>query len=312
MTKVVINLCGVKSKGGITVFNNYLSQNESNKLYILYDNLVFKQYIENFDNEYIKINRIFQPFMSLFLNKELKKKINQYDYIIHFGNFGFKTNIKSYTLIQNILPLIKPFSSFRHFVLNILYRYSFRTSNKVLVQQKHVAELIPKKYETKIIGSIEIKNIKQSNNSGFITIYEDIKNKNPNFQIELLREISSKFDENITVVNLSIDRKNKIYDSNFVILENLDRNELLQVLNKQQETDDFSLRAPQDPFTEAGVIASQYNNIMDKLEQSENQKNIWKNRVSKEIKLAIDVQKRLMPRRTINNLKNAITFFFLM
>ena len=52
-------------------------------------------------------------------------------------------------------------------------------------------------------------------------------------------------------------------------------------LNKQQETDDFSLRAPQDPFTEAGVIASQYNNIMDKLEQSEKQKNIWKNRVSK-------------------------------
>ena len=77
--------------------------------------------------------------------------------------------------------------------------------------------------------------------------------------------------------------------------------ELLQVLNKQQETDDFSLRAPQDPFTEAGVIASQYNNIMDKLEQSEQQKNIWKNRVSKEIKLAIDVQKRLMPRRSINN-----------
>ena len=77
--------------------------------------------------------------------------------------------------------------------------------------------------------------------------------------------------------------------------------ELLKVLNKQQETEDFSLRAPQDPFTEAGVIAGQYNNIMDKLEQSEKQKNIWKNRVSKEIKLAIDVQKRLMPRRSINN-----------
>ena len=76
---------------------------------------------------------------------------------------------------------------------------------------------------------------------------------------------------------------------------------MLQVLNKQQETEDFSLRAPQDPFTEAGVIASQYNNIMDKLEQSEMQKNIWKNRVSNEIKLAIDVQKRLMPRRSINN-----------
>ena len=77
--------------------------------------------------------------------------------------------------------------------------------------------------------------------------------------------------------------------------------DLLKVLNKQQETDDFSLRAPQDPFTEAGVVASQYNNIMDKLEQSERQKNIWKSRVSKEIKLAIDVQKRLMPRRSINH-----------
>ena len=77
--------------------------------------------------------------------------------------------------------------------------------------------------------------------------------------------------------------------------------ELLKILNKQQETEDFSLRAPQDPFTEAGVIAGQYNNIMDKLEQSEKQKNIWKDRVSKEIKLAIDVQKRLMPRRSINN-----------
>ena len=52
---------------------------------------------------------------------------------------------------------------------------------------------------------------------------------------------------------------------------------------------------------EAGIIAGQYNNIMDKLEQSENQKNIWKNRVSKEIQLAIDVQQRLMPKRTIMN-----------
>ena len=52
--------------------------------------------------------------------------------------------------------------------------------------------------------------------------------------------------------------------------------ELLKVLNKQQETDDFSLRAPQDPFTEAGVIAGQYNNIMDKLEQRETKKYLEK------------------------------------
>jgi len=80
-----------------------------------------------------------------------------------------------------------------------------------------------------------------------------------------------------------------------------DTHQLLKVLNEQQKTGDFSLRAPQDPFTEAGIIASQYNNMMDKLEQSEKQKNIWKNRVSKEIQLAIDVQQRLMPKRTIMN-----------
>ena len=38
MKKIVINLCGVKSKGGITVINNYLSQNKDKNLYVLYDN----------------------------------------------------------------------------------------------------------------------------------------------------------------------------------------------------------------------------------------------------------------------------------
>ena len=67
--------------------------------------------------------------------------------------------------------------------------------------------------------------------------------------------------------------------------------ELLQVLNKQQETDDFSLRAPQDPFTEAGVIASQYNNIMDKLEQSENQKIFGKTEFLKKLNLQLMFKK---------------------
>ena len=80
-----------------------------------------------------------------------------------------------------------------------------------------------------------------------------------------------------------------------------DTHELLKVLEKQQSTDDFTLRAPQDPFTDTGIIATQYNNVMDRLEQSEKQKNIWKSRVSREIKLAIDVQKQLMPKRSIKN-----------
>ena len=227
MKKIVINLCGVKSKGGITVINNYISQNKSNTLYVLYDNSDLDKYIKNFDSKFIDTKRIYHLFLNFFLDKQTLEKINSYDYIIHFGNFGFKTTIKSYTLIQNILPLVKPLSSLRNFALNLAYKYTFKITDEILVQQKHVADTIPNQYKTKIIGSFEIKKIKQSENIGFVTIYEEIKNKNPKFQKELLREIASKFDEKITVINLSTN--NEIYKNNFNVLEDLDRNELMQV-----------------------------------------------------------------------------------
>ena len=227
MKKIVINLCGVKSKGGITVINNYISQNKSNTLYVLYDNSDLDKYIKNFDSKFIDTKRIYHLFLNFFLDKQTLEKINSYDYIIHFGNFGFKTTIKSYTLIQNILPLVKPLSSLRNFALNLAYKYTFKITDEIIVQQKHVADTIPNQYKTKIIGSFEIKKIKQSENIGFVTIYEEIKNKNPKFQKELLREIASKFDEKITVINLSTN--NEIYENNFNVLEDLDRNELMQV-----------------------------------------------------------------------------------
>ena len=227
MKKIVINLCGVKSKGGITVINNYISQNKSNTLYVLYDNSDLDKYIKNFDSKFIDTKRIYHLFLNFFLDKQTLEKINSYDYIIHFGNFGFKTTIKSYTLIQNILPLVKPLSSLRNFALNLAYKYTFKITDEIIVQQKHVADTIPSQYKTKIIGSFEIKKIKQSENIGFVTIYEEIKNKNPKFQKELLREIASKFDEKITVINLS--SNNEIYENNFNVLEDLDRNELMQV-----------------------------------------------------------------------------------
>ena len=227
MKKIVINLCGVKSKGGITVINNYISQNKSNTLYVLYDNSDLDKYIKNFDSKFIDTKRIYHLFLNFFLDKQSLEKINSYDYIIHFGNFGFKTRIKSYTLIQNILPLVKPLSSLRNFALNLAYKYTFKITDEIIVQQKHVADTIPNQYKTKIIGSFEIKKIKQSENIGFVTIYEEIKNKNPKFQKELLREIASKFDEKITVINLSTN--NEIYENNFNVLEDLDRNELMQV-----------------------------------------------------------------------------------
>ncbi len=227
MKKIVINLCGVKSKGGITVINNYISQNKRNTLYVLYDNSDLDKYIKNFDSKFIDTKRIYHLFLNFFLDKQTLEKINSYDYIIHFGNFGFKTTIKSYTLIQNILPLVKPLSSLRNFTLNLAYKYTFKITDEIIVQQKHVADTIPNQYKTKIIGSFEIKNIKQTENIGFVTIYEEIKNKNPKFQKELLREIASKFDEKITVINLS--SNNEIYENNFNVLEDLDRNELMQV-----------------------------------------------------------------------------------
>ena len=227
MKKIVINLCGVKSKGGITVINNYISQNKSNTLYVLYDNSDLDKYIKNFDNKFIDTKRIYHLFLNFFLDKQTLEKINSYDYIIHFGNFGFKTTIKSYTLIQNILPLVKPLSSLRNFALNLAYKYTFKITDEIIVQQKHVADTIPNQYKTKIIGSFEIKRIRQSENIGFVTIYEEIKNKNPKFQKELLREIASKFDEKITVINLSTN--NEIYKNNFNVIEDLDRNELMQV-----------------------------------------------------------------------------------
>ena len=227
MKKIVINLCGVKSKGGVTVINNYISQNKSNTLYVLYDNSDLDKYIKNFDSKFIDTKRIYHLFLNFFLDKQTLEKINSYDYIIHFGNFGFKTTIKSYTLIQNILPLVKPLTSLRNFALNLAYKYTFKITDEIIVQQKHVADTIPNQYKTKIIGSFEIKKIKQSENIGFVTIYEEIKNKNPKFQKELLREIASKFDEKITVINLSTN--NEIYKNNFNVLEDLDRNELMQV-----------------------------------------------------------------------------------
>ena len=79
-----------------------------------------------------------------------------------------------------------------------------------------------------------------------------------------------------------------------------DTHELLEVLTKQAKSEDYSMRAPQDPFTDSGIIGTQYNILMDRLEQSEKQKNKWKNRVSNEIKLAMNVQKKLMPNRDLS------------
>jgi len=47
--------------------------------------------------------------------------------------------------------------------------------------------------------------------------------------------------------------------------------QLFQVMDKQAETRDFSLRVPEEPFTEVGKIAHRYNQVMDSLEVYANQ-----------------------------------------
>ena len=100
MTKVVINLCGIKSKGGVTVVNNYLKQNNTKNLYVIYDNLEFKKYIDNFDSQFITTKRIYHPFLNILLNKNIKEKINSYDYIESFCLISFLGMLIVITLID--------------------------------------------------------------------------------------------------------------------------------------------------------------------------------------------------------------------
>ena len=77
--------------------------------------------------------------------------------------------------------------------------------------------------------------------------------------------------------------------------------DLISILDKQSETGDLKIRGPQDPFTAGGVIGLYYNKLMSKLETSEDEKNKWRERISKEVKLAVKVQENFLPKRNLKN-----------
>ena len=77
--------------------------------------------------------------------------------------------------------------------------------------------------------------------------------------------------------------------------------DLISILDKQSESGDLKIRGPQDPFTAGGVIGLYYNKLMSKLETSEEEKNKWRERISKEVKLAVKVQENLLPKRNLKN-----------
>ena len=77
--------------------------------------------------------------------------------------------------------------------------------------------------------------------------------------------------------------------------------DLIAILDKQSKSGDLKIRGPQDPFTAGGVIGLYYNKLMSKLESSETEKNKWRDRISKEVNLAVKVQENFLPKRNLSN-----------
>ena len=228
MEKIVLNLCGIKSKGGINIAKNFLDNNKHLDIFVLYDNEKLDKILGDIEKKFISIPRYLHPFLNLLLSQNTRKKINNCDLIIHFGNFGFKTKIKTLTFIQNILPLVSPLSSLRNVLLRMLYMFSFSISDEIIVQQKHVSELINSK-KTKIIGKLVYRTIKQNDEGGFDVIIEDNKNKNPKFLIKVTERLI-ELNYEVTVINTS-----KFIISNKArVIFSPNHSVLLNILNKNQ------------------------------------------------------------------------------
>ena len=207
--KIVLNVCGVKSLGGLKLFLesfDFLAESGS-KLTVLYSELPFYKDLQNqfIDSElvkfyYIKKKRYLHPYLNIFLNKDIKSIINSSDAIIHYGNFGFKTKIKSFILIQNVLPLVK--NDIRNLLLRYFIIRSSKFSEHILVQLEHLKNYLPIEEKNKIIGIGEIiqKSVPLSNtNGGIVCFASEVPNKNFQFILKTLRNISKN--HMVTIIN---------------------------------------------------------------------------------------------------------------
>jgi hypothetical protein len=113
-----------------------------------------------------------------------------------------------------------------------LYIYSFKISDEIIVQQSHVANLLPESTKIKTIGKVIYKNVPQSKNQGFVLIYENIRNKNPKFIIKFLSELV-KLGQNINIVNVSRTKElsflNHSNFKNIVVHNKVDNNKLIDI-----------------------------------------------------------------------------------
>ena len=207
--KLVLNACGVKSLGGVKLFVEAfeLLVESGAEIVVLYSEEEFYNELKNqsLENElitFIKLTdkRYLHPFLVLITNTEQRKLIESYDAVIHFGNFGFKTKNKSLVLLQNVLPFVQ--QNLKNVLLKYFINRSIKFSEYVIVQLKHMNEIIEKKYRDKIIeiGEIEEVIVDASNKSGKIVFFgSDIPNKNYDFMVKALKTIS--LNSTITVIN---------------------------------------------------------------------------------------------------------------
>ena len=190
---IVLNICGVKSLGGQVVVQSALNfiEKSNYKIILLHDNYLLDDL--DIDSNVQKIetslNRYFHPYLNIFLSKKDMNMINESEAIIHFGNFGFKTKNKSYTLIQNLLPL--KVKDLKNLILRYFINKSFKDSDHIIYQLDHVAEEIHNQFGNKLIKIGVIEKFANDINSetGVISIKSLIKNKNSSFMDAVLEKL---------------------------------------------------------------------------------------------------------------------------
>lgn len=296
--KLVLNACGVKSLGGVKLFVDAfeLIVESGAEVIVLYSEEEFYNELKNqsLENElitFIKLTdkRYLHPFLVLITNIKQRKLIESYDAVIHFGNFGFKTKNKSLVLLQNVLPFVQ--QNLKNVLLKYFINRSIKFSEYVIVQLKHMNEIIEKKYRDKIIeiGEIEEVIVDASNKSGKIVFFgSDIPNKNYDFMVKALQTISQN--STITVINppKNIKEFNCVYtETQDQTLSVISENEIYLHASEHEtvglpiyEAQNLGLKIiiPKRPYSDyfkyENVFFYEYKNIDSALQKIEEAKNL--------------------------------------
>ena len=296
--KLVLNACGVKSLGGVKLFVEAfeLLVESGAEVIVLYSEEEFYNELKNqsLENElitFIKLTdkRYLHPFLVLITNIKQRKLIESYDAVIHFGNFGFKTKNKSLVLLQNVLPFVQ--KNLKNVFLKYFINRSIKFSEYVIVQLKHMNEIIEKKYRDKIIeiGEIEEVIVDASNKSGKIVFFgSDVPNKNYDFMVKALQTISQN--STITVINppKNIKEFNCVYtETQDQTLSVISENEIYLHASEHEtvglpiyEAQNLGLKIiiPKRPYSDyfkyENVFFYEYKNINSALQKIEEAKNL--------------------------------------